>query len=105
MARRVNQLVTDWRRRTAGSVAWETISVQSETTSRTNWYRGRAADCLALTEQAPTDPANAMLADMAAKWLRLAELVHRWEGDDSRGRTPEASCSADVSHAVARHAA
>jgi hypothetical protein len=65
--------------------------VQNETTSRTNWYRGRAADCLALTEQAPTDPAKAMLADMAAKWLRLAELVHRWEGDDGRGHTPEAA--------------
>jgi len=55
-----------------------------ETTSRADWYRGRAADCLALTEQAPTDPAKVMLADMAAGWLRLSELAHRWEGGDGR---------------------
>jgi hypothetical protein len=38
-----------------------------------------------LTEQVPTDPVKAMLADMAARWLRLAELVHRWEGGDGSG--------------------
>ena len=58
--------------------------MQSETTSRANWYRGRAADCLAINEHAPTDPVKAMLADMAARWVRLAEIVHRWEGGDGR---------------------
>ncbi len=63
--------------------------MQSES-SRANWYRGRAADCLALTESAPTDPAKTMLADMAVRWLRLAEFVHKWEGAEGRAHTPEA---------------
>jgi hypothetical protein len=71
--------------------AWGDINVQSETTSRAHWYRGQAADCLALIEQAPTDPAKAMLTDMAARWLRLAEFVHKREGRDGGGRPPEAA--------------
>ena len=63
--------------------------MRSETTSRADWYRGRAADCLACTEHAPTDPVKAMLADMAARWLRLAELVHKWDGGDDRDHPPE----------------
>jgi hypothetical protein len=31
-----------------------------------------------------------MLADMAARWLRLAELVHKWDGGDDRDHPPEA---------------
>jgi len=49
------------------SIAWETIRARSETTSGADWYRGRAADCLALAEHAPTDPVKGMLADMAAR--------------------------------------
>jgi hypothetical protein len=67
------------------------VSMQSETTSRADWYRGRAADCLAWTERAPTDPVKAMLADMAARSLRLAELVHKWDGGDDRDHPPEAA--------------
>ena len=63
--------------------------MQSETTSMAHWYRGQAADCLALIEQAPTDPVKAMLTDMAARWLRLAELVHKWDGGDDRDHPPE----------------
>jgi hypothetical protein len=33
--------------------------MQSETASRANWYRRRAADYLALTEHAPTNPVKA----------------------------------------------
>ena len=76
--------------------------MQSETTSRANWYRGRAADCLAINEHAPTDPVKAMLADMAARWLRLAELVHRWEGGDDRGRSLEAAAERPIDQNVCR---
>ena len=64
--------------------------MQGETTSRSDWYRGRAADCLALAERAPSGPAKAMLANMAAKWLKLAELVHKWEDGDGGGCPPDA---------------
>jgi hypothetical protein len=67
------------------SIESDTIRARSETTSGADWYRGRAADCLALTEHAPTDLVKGMLADMAARWLRLAELVHRWEAATAEG--------------------
>jgi hypothetical protein len=63
--------------------------MQRETTSRADWYRGRAADCLAWTEHAPTVSVKAMLADMAARWLRLAELVHKWDGGDDSDHPSE----------------
>ena len=65
--------------------------MQGETTSRSDWYRGRAADCLALAERAPSGPAKAMLANMAAKWRKLAELVRKWEDGDGGGGPPEAA--------------
>ena len=80
-------------------VGWGIISVQSETTSRANWCRGRAADCLALTEHAPTDLVKAMFADMAARWVRLAEIVHRWEGGDGK-RPAESRDWLDTAHAA-----
>jgi len=73
--------------------------VQSETTSRANWYRGRAADCLAINEHAPTDPVKATLADMAARWVRLAE---RWEGGD--GRDPPEGAAGETKRAQRAYA-
>jgi hypothetical protein len=32
-----------------------------------------------------------MLANMAAKWLKLAELAREWEDGDGGGRPPEAA--------------
>jgi hypothetical protein len=81
--------IHDLRMRVALQERMGGISVQTETISRAHWYRGQAADCLALIGQAPTDPVKAMLADMAARWLRLAELLHKREGGDRGGRPPE----------------
>jgi hypothetical protein len=47
--------------------------------SKAAWYRGRAADCAKLAATAPTPEAKAMLEQMAARWLRLAELVEKGE--------------------------
>jgi hypothetical protein len=47
--------------------------------SKSTWYRGRAADCAKLAATAPTSEAKAMLEQMAARWLRLAELVEKGE--------------------------
>jgi hypothetical protein len=71
------------RRCVAQSLCGETISMQ--TTSQADWYRGRAVACLASIEHTPSDSVKATLADTAATWFRLAELVHKWDGGD-RGR-------------------
>jgi len=52
--------------------------VQDPSKSGVDWYRERAADCLALAERAP-EGAKATFADMAADWLRLAELSEQWQ--------------------------
>jgi hypothetical protein len=52
--------------------------VQDPSKSKVHWYRERAADCLALAERAP-EMAKATFADMAADWLRLAELSEQWQ--------------------------
>jgi hypothetical protein len=57
--------------------------------SKADWYRARAADCVMLAERAPNDSAKSILNQMAATWLRLAELVDKIElnesGDDDLG--------------------
>ena len=65
--------------------------MQDETTCRADWYRRRAADCLALAEHVPSGAAKAMLSDMATKWLKLAELVHKREDGDGGGCPPDAA--------------
>jgi hypothetical protein len=57
--------------------------MQDPSKSRVDWYRERAADCLALAERAP-EMAKANFADMAADWLRLAELSEQWQARYSR---------------------
>jgi hypothetical protein len=52
--------------------------MQDACRSKVDWYRERAADCLALAERAP-NIAKATFADMAADWLRLAELAEQSE--------------------------
>jgi hypothetical protein len=45
---------------------------------KAEWLRERAADCASLAERAP-DQSKAVLAEAAATWLRLAELVEKIE--------------------------
>jgi alpha-ketoglutarate-dependent taurine dioxygenase len=49
---------------------------------KSEWYRTRAADCMLLAEHAPNAGARSVLADMAATWLRLAELADKRELND-----------------------
>jgi hypothetical protein len=56
------------------------ISVQDEPLSKAKWYRERAADCIALAERAP-EVTRAGFADMAAQWLRLAEIAEKWAAE------------------------
>jgi hypothetical protein len=43
------------------------------------WCRSRAADCTKMAETTANAAAKAILEDMAAKWLRLAELTEKRE--------------------------
>ena len=46
---------------------------------KAEWLRERAADCASLAERAPDVQSKAVLAEAAATWLRLAELVEKIE--------------------------
>ena len=50
-----------------------------------SWYRARWADCKSLAEHASDSQSKAVLEEMAASWLRLAELV---EGLEARVPPP-----------------
>jgi hypothetical protein len=49
--------------------------------SKAMWYGERAADCLALAEIAP-EATRAGYTDMAARWIRPAELAEKWEAEE-----------------------
>jgi hypothetical protein len=51
--------------------------------SKSEWYRAHAADCAVLAEHAPDAKSKTILEDMAATWLRLAELVDKWGLNDA----------------------
>ena len=53
--------------------------------SRAECYRERAADCLAMAERAP-EAVKTLLADMAASWLRLADMVEQWDAKYEAGK-------------------
>jgi hypothetical protein len=57
----------------------EELYVQDTPLLRSQWYRDRAADCSAMAAHAPDAKSKAVLEEMAATWLRLAELVDKWE--------------------------
>ena len=52
---------------------------------KSDWYRARAAECTSLAKNAPDIQSKMTFEEMAASWLRLAELVERLElGDRPR---------------------
>jgi hypothetical protein len=53
--------------------------VQDTPLLKSQWYRDRAADCSAMAAHAADAKSKAVLEEMAATWLRLAELVDKWE--------------------------
>ena len=53
--------------------------MQRDQSVKAEWYRARAADCLELAQRAPDAKAKVVLEDMAATWLKLAELVDTWD--------------------------
>jgi hypothetical protein len=55
------------------------LQIENDFASKAAWYRERAADCVGLAER--SQMTNAGFAYMAARWLRLAELMEEWAAE------------------------
>jgi hypothetical protein len=64
-------------------VAWEDKAKQATSTMDVTaaWYRVQAAECAQRAENTTDQQIKAINKEMAASWLRLAELVEKLEAD------------------------